>query len=755
MKFLFTPKHQKLVNHCYPRGRTSEMKPNTSETSYLLYYVSSRRNKLEKVSKYLVKRTLHDIRHRKFGNIAVTTILMNEIIHSCNENLNIFIGDFLFILIKILTDTNINNDIIIVEHIEKILNSVCSLTKNNIFNWSSESIQKFVDFVESYFKVVHYRLHKDELLLKGCIDISMATNLACNQYTNHIVQKCVEYSLKKLKEKYPKFKIINLRPNSIYRGDSQKLSKSLQCSLNSLNIESQNDLEVIATRNFFNTTETDKLTVAVQQLLSHLFKIPNSELLLVICDMIPLQLRYIVVILLFKHLSSSNPNKKNPVIILKLISALLTSSISMIGLSVLDLMRKLLNFQLSNVSVKNVNYQCRNTIADLNNKIYYRSQTADMFYELLARIEVEKRSSYRHALKLDILTLIKSASHNDIPLPLCAELIRHLPNEFESIMEMSESENKSIEYCFYPICRILKFIENENDINKSSGYLNILLQKYKNIAIATGLKYLDSPDSIHDNEFYYTFHHKAADFLCLADYQEEVLAKKKKGGSIDETGLVSLLSGSNREIIQLTDIVQNLTSSGDYSMENSELNLQSSSNLKELNYRLRSSSYGFQTGNAIMNKNKNYYQKFSTLNTTSLKLTSSTTPTVKQLKHIYGSRYDNRDEKNSLLINNYPQSMRSKVTNITSLLNELKSCDEQSRTTNYDLDLEKGNRISKFKPLQGNKIVNLTANDTVSPISDSESSENSTTDQRAESHMTLSGSFFAQLSKKRLFFPFK
>ena len=98
MRMMFTPKHQKLVNQCYPTGRTTDKKPKSSETSYLLYYVNSRRSKLEKVSTYLIKRSTSDLNHRRIGNIAVTLDLMNKIVLHCKENLNVFVKDFITIV---------------------------------------------------------------------------------------------------------------------------------------------------------------------------------------------------------------------------------------------------------------------------------------------------------------------------------------------------------------------------------------------------------------------------------------------------------------------------------------------------------------------------------------------------------------------------------------------------------------------------------------------------------------------------------
>lgn len=63
------PKHQVLILKCYPRFQKNavEIKPNSSELSYLLYYVSTRRSKLEKVCAFLEKKTVSDLYRLRIG----------------------------------------------------------------------------------------------------------------------------------------------------------------------------------------------------------------------------------------------------------------------------------------------------------------------------------------------------------------------------------------------------------------------------------------------------------------------------------------------------------------------------------------------------------------------------------------------------------------------------------------------------------------------------------------------------------------
>lgn len=63
------PKHQVLVLKCYPRANkgTIGVKPNSSELSYLLYYATSRRSKIQKVGSFLERKTASDVWRQRIG----------------------------------------------------------------------------------------------------------------------------------------------------------------------------------------------------------------------------------------------------------------------------------------------------------------------------------------------------------------------------------------------------------------------------------------------------------------------------------------------------------------------------------------------------------------------------------------------------------------------------------------------------------------------------------------------------------------
>lgn len=66
------PKHQVLVLKCYPKFQkgVAEVTPNSSELSYLLYYASTRRSKIQKVAAFLEKKSESDVSKLRIGYVV-------------------------------------------------------------------------------------------------------------------------------------------------------------------------------------------------------------------------------------------------------------------------------------------------------------------------------------------------------------------------------------------------------------------------------------------------------------------------------------------------------------------------------------------------------------------------------------------------------------------------------------------------------------------------------------------------------------
>ncbi|KAI1109428.1 hypothetical protein F5Y14DRAFT_27014 [Nemania sp. NC0429] len=107
------PKHQVLVLKCYPRTTKGavDIKPNSSELSYLLFYATSRRSKIQKIGQFLEKKTASDVWRLRIGNVQVTLQILAALVEKNPKDLPLLAQNVLKILSLILR----SNDITMVE----------------------------------------------------------------------------------------------------------------------------------------------------------------------------------------------------------------------------------------------------------------------------------------------------------------------------------------------------------------------------------------------------------------------------------------------------------------------------------------------------------------------------------------------------------------------------------------------------------------------------------------------------------------
>ncbi|RFN50882.1 protein efr3 [Fusarium flagelliforme] len=107
------PKHQVLVLKCYPRTTKGavDVKPNSSELSYLLYYATSRRSKIQKIGAFLEKKTASDVWRLRIGNVQVTLQILSALMEKLHKD-SVLIAPF---VLKILDTVLRSDDITMIE----------------------------------------------------------------------------------------------------------------------------------------------------------------------------------------------------------------------------------------------------------------------------------------------------------------------------------------------------------------------------------------------------------------------------------------------------------------------------------------------------------------------------------------------------------------------------------------------------------------------------------------------------------------
>lgn len=608
---------------------------------------------------------------------------MAQIITNCKENLNVFVKDFLSIMQRIVSNNNFNNDVTVVELVEKTYCNICQNVDGALFSGDSEFVKMYQAFVTIYFKVVNDSLHNDDLVLKGCIDISQTKNIASSPQIKHLIPESVHCVLVKFVERNPRYKLPHLDPS----GDQnlgKRLSRTQTRTLGLDDIQdTEADLSVRALKSYFGTTETDKLSASIRSLSDFIQTTPNKDLLEFICNGIPVQLRYIVVLLLIRQL---NIKTSKHIIILKLVSSLLVSDVSIVGLSILDMMRKILKFQMENISQFDIVEQCSLTLADLNNKIYYRGQTSDMLYELIVKLKSTKNTNEISVLNGDVKQLLKQIVSPCLSLELFLDLAPFAAeNEIVSLFDAVEDQTSG----GWLFSRLFELIRKLKSSDHQRSLMHKVFEKYKNLALLSGLKYFT--ESVAESEpAYYIYHIEAARYLDIDDYRSQTEYKRETNSIFTKEDLVNFYSdvGSNKYSKKGMQILL----SQNMQMSNSDL-------LSDTNGRSTivgslegvtqdSSSEAIRSQNQEMNGNKKSngtaLHDYKMDNSISLGPNNKSwgtyrfqTPKVADLKRAM-SRKGQQNVKRESSLRGGSQSVKSRVTNITFLLSELKSLDDET-----------------------------------------------------------------------------
>ncbi|KAF9701687.1 hypothetical protein EKO04_000018 [Ascochyta lentis] len=142
------PKHQVLVLKCYPKynKQNVEVRANSSELSYLLYYASTRRSKLPKVTDFLDKRATSDVWKGRTGNVQVTLQIVRALIDKCPRDLPLYHHAVLRILRTILTSSHVG----MVEESVPAFATLCAHQDPATLAADVEYMRQYEDIVQLY-----------------------------------------------------------------------------------------------------------------------------------------------------------------------------------------------------------------------------------------------------------------------------------------------------------------------------------------------------------------------------------------------------------------------------------------------------------------------------------------------------------------------------------------------------------------------------------------------------------------------------
>ncbi|KAL2912310.1 plasma membrane localization protein [Polyrhizophydium stewartii] len=94
-------KHVSLINNVYPK-EPGEEGPRGSALSLVIFYATTKPQKLPKIGAYLEKRVKADTRKSRFGYIRVTLQILHSLLSECRQNSNLISKNILRIILDVL-----------------------------------------------------------------------------------------------------------------------------------------------------------------------------------------------------------------------------------------------------------------------------------------------------------------------------------------------------------------------------------------------------------------------------------------------------------------------------------------------------------------------------------------------------------------------------------------------------------------------------------------------------------------------------
>ncbi|PNY26057.1 Protein EFR3 [Tolypocladium capitatum] len=149
------PKHQVLVLRCYPRTTKGavDVKPNSSELSYLLFYATSRRSKIQKIGAFLEKKTASDVWRMRIGNVQVTLGILAALVEKSPKDVTLIAPCILKILDLVLR----SDDITMIESSLLTFDAFCEHHDASSLFADHEYLQQYQSVVRSYAQLASSR----------------------------------------------------------------------------------------------------------------------------------------------------------------------------------------------------------------------------------------------------------------------------------------------------------------------------------------------------------------------------------------------------------------------------------------------------------------------------------------------------------------------------------------------------------------------------------------------------------------------
>lgn len=743
---LFVPKHQRIVTQCYPKGKKNfEKQPKSSELSYLLYYCNSRRTKLQKVSSFILKKAQRDIRSRKVGDVYVTIIILSNIIENCKENLSVYFDDFITIIFGILKVPLFVKDEYILNGIVQFLETLCSNMDSALITDSQS--EKLENFIKIYFysiipqSISDMDLIQKQFFLRGVAVLPKIKSLKHIVFYRDLIYDSVYKTLKLYQLTNNKINQIHLGPDlkvlekdgfdvHYQKNSEELLSRRLTHTRTDTDANSRSSIELAKNssskhgimfvglddidpndyeddivkklclqnmKDIFGSAESDLLPLAIKALNTTMVELPNIDYYKFVVSGIQVQMRYLAILITANGITNSNDTRKSRIytdsentnILLRLVSQLMLSEVSIVALSVLDIIKKLVTYQILNAKINNSNSkQVGYTIAVMNTRVFYKEQLNDVIHEFLDLIEKysDEDDSKALALLYDDLALIianlnKQNSQislslfNDVTMVVRDNLSKsNYKSLFEKTLKSTDLNNQSCLTFFESIRQLTSF----TDVKLGEYIIHKALATFKENMVLGGLRFYNIAKNEDEpvTPDYFIYHIEAAKLLGIKDYENKAVVCQKENRYFNNEELLNYYSDDavNPYSTKGSKILSN-ASEYDTSMNTIDQEAQA----KEEEMIINMMNTSLQT--LSLPKSSSFTRHIDTKSLSGL-AHEETKLSVNELKSFLSNNKKTNEAKEKVVKKNgalLSQSVKSKVTNVTFLLSELEDTSKSLR----------------------------------------------------------------------------
>ncbi|CAI2182317.1 14376_t:CDS:10 [Funneliformis geosporum] len=367
-------KHATLINNCYPTG-PGETLPKSSELSYLVFYANSKPAKLTKCGIYLEKRVATDVRKRRKQDTEVSLQIIKALIDECKKDLNLFSKN----VVKIISASLSTNDIDLVSRATSVFITFCAYHNGSTLGVDTEFTSIYESLIDQFAKYATWKYDDQNLdNLERRLGLYALQGAATSSALNAPDAKTqLQYIIPAILHNLTddKMGLEALQKNDNNPADpSASQSRRFSASSAMISIEDNTLLAYHCLEQLFNMSNASNLRYYLEPTFTILdenkFWWPNSfgiSLILVILSSIQQQYRHILVGDIIQRLESSgNSDVSKKITFIEMLTSILTSDLTLFGLSVLEVLDYLLSHLIN--SLKNDDIKFEKIDVDLNFK---------------------------------------------------------------------------------------------------------------------------------------------------------------------------------------------------------------------------------------------------------------------------------------------------------------------------------------------------------------------------------------------------